>query len=85
MDQPAQSLYQLNSGKVFWDPYNHLRTNGAHPYYKWPCHEQCINRRTPLNPIRHDKRPTEQFARFNNKDFPRIKFTSRCSYVPLEL
>ena len=32
MDWPAQSLYQLNEGRVLWDPYNHLRVNGMHPF-----------------------------------------------------
>ena len=65
MDRPAQSLYQVIEVKVFWDPYKHLRVNGIHPYYNWPCHEACIKRKTPPNPIRHVKRPIEQFERFD--------------------
>ena len=34
MDRPAQSLCQLNEGRVFWDPYKHLRVDGTHPHYK---------------------------------------------------
>ena len=33
MDQPAQSLYQLNEGCIYWDPYKQLRVNGMHPHY----------------------------------------------------
>ena len=77
MDQPAQSLYQLNEGRVYWDPYKHLRVNGAHPHYSWPGHEAVINRESPPNPIRHVKRPLEQFARFNVKHYPGSKLTSR--------
>ena len=77
MDRPAQSLYQLNEGKVFWDPYKHLRVNGTHPYYKWPCHEGCIDRKIPPNPIHHVKRPTEQFERFDVRRFPSSKFTMK--------
>ena len=29
---PAQSVYQLNDGKVFWDPYKNLRNKGENPY-----------------------------------------------------
>ena len=67
MDQPAQSLYQLNEGRVYWDPYKHLRVNGVHPHYSWPGHEAVINREIPPNPIRLVKRHLEQFARFNVK------------------
>ena len=77
MDRPAQSLFQLNEGCVFWDPYKHLRVNGAHPYYRWPGHEQMINRNIPPNPIRHVKRPVEQFDRFDEKNYPSSKFTSK--------
>ena len=80
MDQPAQSLYQLNEGRVYWDPYKHLRTNGMHPHYSWPGHEAVIIREIPPNPIRHVKRPLEQFARFNVKHAncsPGSKLTSR--------
>ena len=55
VDRPAQSLYQLNEGKGFWDPFKHLRVNGLHPYYRWPIHENCIQRQIPPNPIRHVK------------------------------
>ena len=77
MDRPAQSLYQLNEGRVFWDPYKLLRVNGMHPHYRWPCHEQIINRGIPPNSIRHVKRPLEQFARFDVKHYPSSKLTSR--------
>ena len=73
MDRPAQSLYQLNEGRVFWDPYKHLRVNGMHPYYRWPCLEQVIDRKVPPNPIRHVQRPLEQFARFDIKQYPSSK------------
>ena len=55
VDRPAQSLYQLNEGRVFWDPFKHLRVNGNHPYYKWPAHENCIDRSVLPDPIRHVK------------------------------
>ena len=77
MDQPAQSLYQLNEWRVYWDPYKHLRVNGMHPHYSWPGHEAVIKREVPPNPIRHVKRPLEQFARFNAKHYSGSKFTSR--------
>ena len=77
MDQPAQSLYQLNEGRVYWDPYKHLRTNGMHPHYSWPGHEAVTKQELPPNPIRHVKRPLEQFARFNVKHYPGSKLTSR--------
>ena len=77
MDRPAQSLYQLNEGKVFWDSYKHLRVNGMHPYNKWPCHKGCIDRKIPPNPIRHVKRPTEQFERFDVRQFPNNQFTTK--------
>ena len=77
MDQPAQSLYQLNEGRVYWDPYKHLRVNGLHPHYSWPGHEAVTNREIPPNPIRHVKRPLEQFARFPVKHYLGSKLTSR--------
>ena len=77
MDRPAQSLYQLNEGRVFWDPYKHLRVNGMHPHYRWPCHESVINRAVPPNPIRHVQRPLQQFARFDIKDYTSSKFNSK--------
>ena len=77
MDRPAQSLYQLNEGKGFWDPFKHLRVNGLHPYYRWPIHENCIQRQIPPNPIRHVKRPTEQFIKFGIENFPHSHFTTR--------
>ena len=77
MDQPAQSLYQLNEGRVYWDPYKHLRVNGMHPHYSLPGHDATINREIPPNPIRHVKWPLEQFARFNVKHYPGSKLTSR--------
>ena len=51
--------------------------NGIHPHYSWPGHEAVIKREVPPNPIRHVKRPLEQFARFNVKHYPGSKFTSR--------
>ena len=77
MDRPAQSLLQLNEGCVFWDPYKHLRVNGTHPYYRWPGHEQIIDRSIPPNPVQHVKRPLEQFARFDEKNYPSSKLTSK--------
>ena len=77
VDRPAQSLYQLNEGKVFWDPFKHLRVNGVHPYYRWPIHENCIQRQIPPNPIRHVKRPTEQFIKFSIEHFLYSHFTTR--------
>ena len=77
VDRPAQSLYQLNEGKVFWDPFKHLRVSGTHPYYKWPAHENCIDRSVPPNPIHHVKRPTEQFNKFSLERFPHSHFTTR--------
>ena len=77
MDRPAKSLYQLNDGRVFWVPYKQLRVNGVHPIYRWLCHRQCIDQNTPPNPIRHVKRPTDRFARFDNKQFPSSKFTNK--------
>ena len=77
VDRPAQSLYQLNGGKGFWDPFKHLRVNGSHPYYRWPIHENCIQREIPPNPIRHVKRPTEQFSKFGIENFPHSHFTTR--------
>ena len=77
MDRPAQSLYQLNEGKVFWDPYKHLRVNGMHPVYRWPAHLQCIEQSKPPNSIRHVKRTTEKFDRFDSKNYPSSKFTDR--------
>ena len=77
MDRPSQSVYQLTEGRVFWDPYKHLRVNGMHPYYRWPCHEQVINREIPPNPIRHVQGPLEQFARFDTKHYPSSKFNSK--------
>ena len=53
MDRPAQSLYQLNAGRVFWDPYKHIRVNNVHPYYKWSGHATCVNFEVPQNPVRH--------------------------------
>ena len=75
MNRPAQSLYQLNEGKVFWDPYKHLRVNGVHPHYKFASHERCIDRKVPPNPIRHVQRPLEQFQRFNEELFPSSELT----------
>ena len=77
MDRPAQSLYQLNEGKVFWDPFKHLRVREVHPYYKWPVHESLIDRSLPPNPIRHVKKPTEQLIKFNIQRFPHSQFTTR--------
>ena len=77
VDRPAQSLYQLNEGKVFWDPFKHASVNGTHPYYKWPLHENCIDRSVPPNPIRHVKNPTEQFNKFGIEHFPHSHFTTR--------
>ena len=75
MDRPAQSLYQLDEGKVFWDPYKQLRVNGIHLYYEWVGHENCIDRKVQPNPIRHVKRPVEHFERFDAERFPRKEFT----------
>ena len=77
VDRPAQSLYQLNEGKVFWDPFKHLRVCGVHPYYKWPAHESLVDRSLPPNPIRHVKRPTEQLMKFSVQRFPHSHFTTR--------
>ena len=77
VDRPAQSLYQLNEGKVFWDPFKHQRVRGIHPYYKWPVHERCVDRKVPPNPIRHVKRPTEQFHKFDIERYPHSHFTTR--------
>ena len=51
--------------------------NGSHPYYRWPIHENCIQREIPPNPIRHVKRPTEQFSKFGIENFPHSHFTTR--------
>ena len=53
----------------------HLRVSGMHPYYRWPCHEQVINREIPTIPIRHVQRTLEQFARFDIKHYPSSKLT----------
>ena len=74
MNRPVQSLYQLNEGKVFWDPYKHLRVNGIHTLYKFASNERCIDRKVPPNPNRHLQRPVEQFHRFS-ESFPSSKFT----------
>ena len=81
VDRPAQSLYQLNEGKVFWDPFKHLRVNGTHPHYKWPVHENCIQRSIPPNPIRHVKRPTEQFLKLSIFNYLSTKtIVGRCLF-----
>ena len=77
VDRPAQSLYQLNEGKVFWDPFKQIRVNGVHPYYRWPTHDNCIQRQITPNPIRHVKRPTEQFIKFSIERCPQSHFTTR--------
>ena len=48
-----------------------------HPYYRWACHEQVVNREIPPNPIRYVQRPLEQFARFDIKHYPSSKFNSK--------
>ena len=63
----------------FWDPFKHLRVNGVHPHYKCPVHESCIDRSILPSPIRHVKRPTEQFKKFSVERFPRSHFTTRDS------
>ena len=75
MNRPAWSLYQLNEGKIFLDPYKHLRVNGIHPYYKFASHENCIDRKVPPYPIRHVQRPLEQFQRFDEERFTCSEFT----------
>ena len=40
-------------------------------------HENRIDRRVPPNPIRHVKRPTEQFHKFSIERFPHSHFTNR--------
>ena len=54
-----------------------MRVNGVHPYYRWPIHENRIQRQVPPNPIRHVKRPTEQFIKFSTEHFPHSHFTIR--------
>ena len=75
INRPAQSLYQLNEGKVFWDPYKHLRVNGSYPYYKFSSHERCIDREIPPNLVRFVQRPLEQFQRFVEDPFPCSELT----------
>ena len=75
MDKPAQSLYQLNHGRVFWDPYKHLRVNGTSPHYKYLWHAICVNPDVPPNPVSHVQRTTSQFSRFDAQKFPRSEFT----------
>ena len=75
INKPAQSLYQLNHGKVFWDPYKHLRVNGTSPHYKYPWHATCVNLDVPPNPVSHVQRPTSKFSRFDVLRFPRSEFT----------
>ena len=75
MDKPAQSLYQLNHGRVFWDPYKHLRVNGTPPHYKYLWHATCVNPDLPPNPVSHVQRPTSQLSRFDEQKFPSSDFT----------
>ena len=77
VDCPAQSLYQLNEGKVFCDPFKHLQVNGVHPYQRWSSHENCVQWQVPPNPIRHVKRPTEKFIKFSVEHFPHSHFTTK--------
>ena len=75
MNRLAQSLYQLNAGRVFWDPNKHLRVNGVQPFYKFMYHARCIDSKVPPNQICHVKRPTEQFDKFDVQSFPQSEFT----------
>ena len=68
-------FYQFNEGKVFWDPYKHLRVSGIHPHCKLASHERCIDRKDIPNPIRHVQRPVEEFQRFDEERFPYSEFT----------
>ena len=57
LDLPAQSVYQLNEGKVFWDSYKFLINKGEHPNYRWFGHENAVDKKRPPNPITHVQRP----------------------------
>ena len=70
LDLPSQSAYQLNEGKVFWDPYKHLRNKGEHPYYRWYGHENGVDKKKPPNPITHVQRPLYHGAKFEKRWYP---------------
>ena len=77
LDLPAQSVYQLNEGKVFWDPFKYLRNKGEHPYYRWVGHENAVDKRRLPNPITHVLRPIYHGAKFNKRWYPSSEFDGR--------
>ena len=74
---PAQSVYQLNEGKVFWDPHKFMRNKGEHPYYRWYGHENAVDKKRPPNPITHVQRPLYHGAKFEMRWYPSSDFSDR--------
>ena len=77
MDVPAMSVYQLNEGKVFWDPYKHRRNKGQQPYYSWYGYDNAVNNKLPPNPIVHVQRPIMHGEKFDKRWFPSSGFETR--------
>ena len=69
VDKPAQSAYQLNDGRVFWDPSKHRRNKGYHPYYRNREYTLLIDKDTPLSPVTYIMRPRERLAKFDDERF----------------
>ena len=67
LDLSAQSVYQLNEGKVFCDPFKYLRNKGEHPYYRWFGHTNAVDKKRPPNSITQMQRPLAHGAKFDKK------------------
>ena len=77
LEVPAESVYQLNEGKVFWDSFKYLRNRGEHPYYRWYGHENAVNKNSPPNPVTHVQRPLYHGAKFDKRWYPSSEFDGR--------
>ena len=71
------SFFQLNEGKVFWDPYKHKRNKSEQPYYRWYVHANAVNNKLPPNPMVHVQRPIMHGEWFDKRWFPCSGFETR--------
>ena len=77
LDKPAMSVYQLNDGKVFWDPYKHRRNQGEQPYYRWQGYRGIVNSDYPSVPAVHVQRPITHGEKFDKRWYPSSELSTR--------
>ena len=71
------SVYQLNDGKVFWDPYKHRRNQGEQPYYRWQGYRGIVNSDYPSVPAVHVQRPITHGEKFDKRWYPSSELSTR--------